>query len=48
MARFRFDAKNFFMGFGALLVGMVLPVIGNALINVVSKIRDSLPWSKKK
>ena len=46
--RFKFDAKNFFLGFGAMFVGLVLPMIGDTLIDIVTKVRDSLPWSKKK
>ena len=46
--RFRFDTKNFFIGFGAMLVCLILPVIGDMFIDLVAKIRDNLPWSKKK
>lgn len=46
--RFRFEAKNFFLGFGVMAVCLLLPVIGDFFIDLITGIRDSLPWSKKK
>ena len=46
--RIRVDWKSFWIGCGALFVGLILPTIGNTMIGLVSKVRDSLPWSKKK
>lgn len=46
--RFRFDSKNFFLGFGVMAICLLLPVVGNLFIDLITNIRDSLPWSKKK
>jgi len=44
----RIDWKSFFIGFGAMFIALVLPYVGDMFINVVTKVRDSLPFSKKK
>lgn len=46
--RLRIDWKSFAMGAGALFVGLVLPVVSDTLINLVTSVRDVLPFSKKK
>ena len=46
--KFRFEPKNFFLGLGAMFVGLLLPGISNIFIDLVTKVRDMLPWSKKK
>lgn len=46
--RIRINWKSFFYGSLALIVAMVLPYISDMLINLVTGIRDKMPWSKKK
>ena len=44
----RMDWKSFFIGFGSMFVALVLPYIGDFFIEIVTKVRDALPFSKKK
>ena len=46
--RLRIDWKSFFWGFGGMFVALIAPYIGNVFIDLVTKVRDMLPWSKKK
>ena len=46
--RLKFDAKNFFLGFGAMFLCLIIPVISDVFISIVTKVRDALPFSKKK
>lgn len=45
--RFKFDSKNFFLGLGTMFIALLLPIISEPLINLITGIRDVLPWSKK-
>jgi len=40
--RFRFDYKNFLVGFGACLVAFVLPMISEPLIKITTSIREKI------
>ncbi len=46
--RLRINWQSFFIGFVGMFVALIAPAIGNVFIDLVTKVRDALPWSKKK
>ena len=40
--RFRFDWKNFLVGFGACMLAFILPIISEPFINITTSIRDKI------
>ena len=48
IGRTRVDWKSFIIGFFSMFVCLVLPYVGDMFISLVTKVRDALPFSKKK
>jgi hypothetical protein len=44
--KIRIDWKQFFMGFGALALCLVLPGISGVFSNMIETVRNALPFGK--
>lgn len=42
MNKFHFDAKNFFLGVGALFVALVVPVISEPFVKILDSVRTTI------
>ena len=45
--KFKIEWKNFFLGFGAMAVCLVLPGISGVFSSIIEKIRNALPFGKQ-
>lgn len=46
--KFKLDWKNFFLGFGAMAVALILPGISSLFTSFIDMIRSKMPWGDAK